>query len=221
MFCPCGGSRSSMARILVGFYAVFLSWSLCAQSEAPPTPLPKSTTVGKPAAGTSAAGKPTAGASAAIIDSIPRSFRALSLGMELQALKDALASDELFRFRGDRDVSLLPLGEQILIETTGLSYIRRAFFQFKDGKLFNMAFTLDTGLVDHYSVFTDFASKYGEPTDLNPREAVWSSGLTRVSIERPLTVKYLDMMVFGELQNQSRVKESKEAVLRKDFLDGF
>jgi len=141
--------------------------------------------------------------------------------MELQALKDALASDDLFRFRGDRDVSLLPQGEQILIETTGLSYIRRAFFQIVGGKLFNMAFTLDTGLVDHYSVFTEFTAKYGEPDDLNPREAVWSSGSTRVSIERPLTVKYLDMAVFGELQNQSQVKASKEALLRKEFLDGF
>ena len=69
-----------------------------------------------------------------------RSFRELTLGMSLDALKDALTADRLFEFRGDRDVSFLPAKEENLVETTGLSFIRRAFFQLRSGAVFIMAF---------------------------------------------------------------------------------
>jgi hypothetical protein len=76
----------------------------------------------------------------------PRQFRGMSLGMSLDDLKTALIRDWMFNFRGDRDVSFLPAREETLIETTGLSFIRRAFFQLSGGGVFMMAFTLDTRL---------------------------------------------------------------------------
>lgn len=152
---------------------------------------------------------------------LPKSYRTLSLGMNLDELKKALSADDLFYFRGDRDVSLLPQSEQTLVETIGLSFIKRAFFQLKDGKVFIMAFTLNTDKIDHYSVFTTLVQKYGEPRELNPREAVWISDTVRLSIERPLTVKYIDLQVFDTIVQASTVKESQEAVLRRDFLNDF
>jgi hypothetical protein len=152
---------------------------------------------------------------------LPRSFRDLFLGMGLEELKEALAADSYFYFRGDRDVSLLPNRGQTLIDTTGFSFIRRAYFQLKDGEVFIMAFTLDPGMVDHYSVFTSFVKKYGEPQSLDPKQAVWSSETTRVSIERPLTVKYIDLGVFNEFINESELKASSEVYLREEFLNSF
>ncbi|MDR2110370.1 MAG: hypothetical protein LBP32_03590 [Spirochaetaceae bacterium] len=152
---------------------------------------------------------------------LPRSFREIRLGMGLEELKAALQADEVFSFRGDRDVSFLPSREQSLVETTGFSFIRRAFFQLRDGELFIMAFSLDPSLVDHYSVFTTLVKKYGQPRTLDPQQAVWESGDTRVAIERPLTVKYIDMRVFKELAEESEVRESREIFLRQEFLDGF
>jgi hypothetical protein len=153
---------------------------------------------------------------------LPRSFRKLSLGMDLDALKSALQQDpSLFNFRGDRDVSFLPAREQSLVETTGFSFVRRAFFQLIDGKVFIMAFTLDSGQVDHYSVYTTFVKKYGEPQFLDPKQAVWESAETRVSIERPLTVKYLDRQIFDNIIAQSQADESIELYLREEFLRDF
>ena len=151
-------------------------------------------------------------------EALPRQFRELALGMELDELKDALIQDELFTFRGDRDVSFLPVQEQTLVETTGFSFIRRAFFQLAEGKVFNMAFTLDTRLLDHYSVYTSLVRKYGEPLSINPQEAVWESEDTRLSIERPLTLKYLDKTVFDGLIEESKTRESQELFRREEFL---
>lgn len=154
-------------------------------------------------------------------EALPRTYRAVSLGMSLEDLKDALTRDELFRFRGDRDVSFLPAREQNLVETTGLSFIKRAFFQLRSGTVFVMSFSLNTALVDYYSVFTAFVKKYGEPAALDPKQAVWESEETRVAIERPLTVKYMDMRVFNELKEQGGAEKSKETEIREDFLHGF
>ncbi|MDR2518596.1 MAG: hypothetical protein LBD13_04190 [Spirochaetaceae bacterium] len=152
---------------------------------------------------------------------LPRTYRGLSLGMSLDELKDALSQDELFRFRGDRDVSFLPAREQNLVETAGFSFIKRAFFQLRSGAVFVMAFTMNTALVDYYSVFTAFVKKYGDPAFLDPKQAVWESAETRIAVERPLTVKYIDMQVFNELREQSGAEKSKEAEIREDFLHGF
>ena len=154
-------------------------------------------------------------------EDVPRQFRDLFLGMGLDDLKLALQRDSLFAFRGDRDVSFIPIREETLIETTGMSFIRRAFFQLTEGRVFIMAFSLNPRLVDHYSIYTSLVRKYGEPDLLNPTEAVWESGDTRLSIERPLTVKYMDRRTFNSLIEESRTMESYRTYLREEFLREF
>ena len=151
----------------------------------------------------------------------PRQFRELALGMGLEDLKTALTNDNLFSFRGDRDVSWLPVREETLVETTGLSFVRRAYFQLSEGEVYIMSFTLDTRLMDHYSVFTSFLRRYGEPLILNPGESVWENEETRVSIERPLTVKYIDKTVFNRLVEESRTQRRYELLFREEFLGDF
>ena len=152
---------------------------------------------------------------------MPRQFRELALGMSLDDLRDALARDGLFRFRGERDVSFLPMRQEALVETTGNSFIRRAHFQLFEGQVFIMSFTLEPRLMDHYSLFTTFVNRYGQPITLNPTEAVWEDGYTRVAIERPLTVKYIDMTVFERLREESRTLQDWEALTREEFLAEF
>ncbi|MDR2521678.1 MAG: hypothetical protein LBC72_03885 [Spirochaetaceae bacterium] len=170
---------------------------------------------------------------------LPRTFRGMSLGMDIDALKTALTQDTSLAFRGDSDVSLLPLRRQLVIDTEGYGFIKRAFFQVEDtsapgapspaespsaastGGVFIMAFVLNTAKIDHYSVFTSFMEKYGEPVVLNPRMAIWEDGATRVFIERPLTVKYIDKAVFEKIAESAKARESAGTVLREQFLDEF
>ena len=87
--------------------------------------------------------------------------------------------------------------------------------------MFIMALTMDVNQVDHYSMFTNFVDKYGEPDYLDPRESVWENDETRISLERPLTVKYIDKRVFNDIIDESAVKESGWVQLKQDFLDEF
>jgi hypothetical protein len=156
-----------------------------------------------------------------LIPEPPRGYRTVSLGMDIDNLKEVLQEDETYQFRGDRDVSFLPIDQEDLIETSGTSFVQRAAFQLRDGSLYIFTLTLNTRLVDHYSVFTTFVQRYGQPSYLDPKEAIWESEATRVSIERPLTVKYIDKERFNDMLFNSRVIESREVQQREDFLNGF
>jgi hypothetical protein len=151
----------------------------------------------------------------------PRAFRGLSLGMELEQVKAALAADPLFRYRGDPDVSFLPQTSQPLIECAGTAWIRRAYFQFSDSRLFIMILVLDTQKIDHYSLFTALSGKYGPPVSLSPQEAVWSSEGERFSLERPLTVKYIDAAVFSRIVSGGAAEEDLEKLSRESFIGQF
>lgn len=168
-----------------------------------------------------ASGAQEAGQAAAESGALPRNFRELTLGMSLDELKAGLEKDALFNFRGDRDVSFLPARDQSLVETTGSLFIKRAFFQLRDGSLYIMAFSLNTAEVDHYSTFTQLVAKYGQPSYLDPKEAIWETGDTRIALERPLTVKYIDKKVFDDIINESLLGESRQVRLRQEFLDEF
>jgi len=152
---------------------------------------------------------------------LPRQFRNLALGMGIDDLKANLLNDDLFHFRGDRDVSFLPIRDQTLVDTTGSSFIKRAFFQLRDSEVFIMAFTLNTEVVDHYSIFMRFTERYGQPSYLDPRVAIWETEETRIAIERPLTVKYIDRTVFDDIVSESGLVESGQVRLRQEFINEF
>ncbi len=160
-------------------------------------------------------------AAASAIKPPPATFRAITLGMTVEQVKEALRKDALYRYRGDPDVSFLPLSGENLIECEGSSYLSRAYFQFANGKLYVLILVLDQRKLDHYSLFTAFTAKYGEPVSFNPTEAVWQSESVRFSLERPLTVKYIDRRVFEEQVARGAEQQDLEQLSRERFIEQF
>jgi hypothetical protein len=159
--------------------------------------------------------------SAAGSHALPMAFRNVSLGMGLDEVKAALKADPLFRYRGDPDVSFLPQTSQYLIECEGTTYLRRAYFQFADSRLFIMILVLDAQKLDHYSLFSTLTGKYGQPTSLNPQESVWQSDPVRFSLERPLTVKYIDNKTFAAILAKGGAQKDLDQLSREKFLEQF
>lgn len=151
----------------------------------------------------------------------PTAFRGVALGMTVEQVKAELRDDALYRYRGDPDVSFLPSSGESLIEVEGSSYLRRAYFQFADGALFVFILVLDPSRLDHYGLFTAFSAKYGPPTSFDPREAVWQSDTVRFSLERPLTVKYIDRRVFDAQTAGGAARQDLELLSRERFIEQF
>ncbi|MBO7486197.1 MAG: hypothetical protein J6T84_09095 [Spirochaetaceae bacterium] len=155
------------------------------------------------------------------IQPLPRKYRTMQLGMNIDDVKKALANDSIFGYRGERDVSLLPSPNRVLIETSGLSFLDRSWFQFYEDKLYTMIFKLDEDRVDFYSMFKTLNEKYGEPTSLSPDKVVWKDDSITLCLERPLTIKYIDTKVFKEIQDKAGIEKNKEEVTRQGFLDSL
>lgn len=152
---------------------------------------------------------------------LPAEYRGIQLGMTIDTVKEALKKDAIFGYRGDRDVSLLPVENRSLIESAGFSFISRSWFQFYKENLYTMIFKLNTDIIDYYSIYTRFCERYGEPLAINPQRAVWEDEHTRIVIERPLIVKYIDLTVFNELLSKSTTEQAASSVNRQSFIDGF
>ena len=90
---------------------------------------------------------------------LPAEYRSIKLGMNIDAVKEALKADAVFGYRGERDVSLLPTENRSLIESAGSYFISRSWFQFYKDNLYTMIFKLNTDTVDYYWVYCKFWEK--------------------------------------------------------------
>lgn len=162
-----------------------------------------------PADGASA--EPPAGAA-------PEGFAEIQLGLPRDSVQDLLRNSGYFRYRGDPDVSLLPTANRSVIETEGRTFVDRAFFQFSDNDLYIIILQLNRTRMDHYTVYRTLAERYGEASSVGPREITWEWDTVLLSLERPLTVKYVDRPVFEALREEAQVERSMREVTRDAFL---
>lgn len=157
-------------------------------------------------------------------ENLPTGYKSIKLGMDFEDTKDALLKEPDFGYHGDRDVSLVPGTQKILIETDaergyGSNFLKRCYFQFYNDELFIITININQDKMDYYSIFTKLVEKYGEPTTLSPSEAVWKNDSVTMSLEKPLTLKYIDNQTFEETQNYSNIQKSATEQTREMFLD--
>jgi hypothetical protein len=148
-------------------------------------------------------------------------FDVFRLGMSLAELKDALKSNSFFLYSGEPDVTLLNRPNVNLIDVPGISFMSRGVFQVVEGKLYSISLELNPEKVSYFDVYTQLTKKYGEPTALDPSSARWETASVRLSLEKPLTVKYIDMPVFQRIQKEGRAQQALEALTRDQFLGTF
>ena len=90
---------------------------------------------------------------------LPRGYGGIELGMTLDEVKEKLKKNSEFGYHGDRDVSLLPGENRVLIETDTAaghvnSFLERCYFQFYNEKLYIIIINVNRERMDHYSIFS-------------------------------------------------------------------
>jgi hypothetical protein len=153
---------------------------------------------------------------------LPRGFDSLELGMSMADIKNELLSSNDFLYRGDPDVSLLERENLSLMEVEGFGFFSSAQFQFSAGdRLYAMLLVMNPKTIDYYSIYTTLTGKYGNPTDLSPQRAYWEDGDVRISLERPVMLRYIDRALFAAVRQEGETLESYERISRDDFLSRF
>ena len=159
-------------------------------------------------------------------ENLPKGFGGVELGMSLDDTKSALKSNTDFGYAGDRDVSLLPDDARVLIETDSYNmqhhgFLTRCWFQFYEENLYSITINFNPERLDHYSLYTTLVKKYGEPDDFSPERSVWKNDDVTMSLERPLSMKYIDNGISEKLHQRALVKKNGFETMREDFLNGL
>ncbi len=157
---------------------------------------------------------------------VPKGYGGVTLGMGLDEAKKALLDNGEFGYNGDADVSLLPGDDRILIETDASAYGSAAFlsqcwFQFYEEKLYTITINFNPARLDHYSIYSSLCKKYGEPAEFSPERSVWYGDGISMSLERPLSIKYIDTKTAEKLQQKSLVEKTASEKTRDMFLEGL
>lgn len=158
--------------------------------------------------------------------SLPSGYGKVKLGMDVDSVKSALKSDHQFGYRGDRDVSLSPSSHETVIETDPTiyavySFFERCWFQFSDEKLSVITLNLNEEMMDYHSVFEELCEKYGIPDEISPKKSVWKSDSVTLSLEKPLSLKYVDAKAFKQKKESATVRETAAERARDEFLKGL
>lgn len=153
--------------------------------------------------------------------SLRRGFREIVLGSDFESAEEAIIGDMAFAYRGRPDISLSLSQEDTVIDTRGRGYVDRGLFAFHEDRLFSISLYLQQQRLDYFQVFNQLTERYGDPVTLDPERAIWEDARTRIELERPLTVRYLDVETFRARRDEARTRQAIEDITRDDFLDEF
>ena len=85
--------------------------------------------------------------------------------------------------------------------------------------MYVITINLNKEKIDHYSIFTTLKEKYGEPLSVTPEKSVWKNDFVTMTLEKPLTLKYINNQIYEELQQYSTVQKSAAEITQQMFLD--
>ncbi len=152
---------------------------------------------------------------------LSRNYRGIELDMPPEQVQNLLLADPWFEYRGDASVSLLERPRASVIDAGGSLFISRGLFQFEEEALAAIILELNPEKIDWYTMYRTLENKYGPPVELNPEKIWWTDGITRIALERPLTVKYLDLEVFESALEEQEDRRTWYETAREDFIKEF
>jgi hypothetical protein len=154
---------------------------------------------------------------------LPRGYGGITLGMSYSEVDALVQEDAAFGYRGTPDVTMaLPPGQRLLQAPGNPSGpYALCTFHFLEDKLYIITLGLNRSRTDHYSIFTALSERYGPPSSLNPAKSVWDDGDVTVTLERPLTLKYVDAAAFQSISDASSAAVAEREESRVRFSDAL
>ncbi|QEN03245.1 hypothetical protein EW093_00505 [Thiospirochaeta perfilievii] len=118
-------------------------------------------------------------------------------------------------------MSMLLTDNRSIIESKGSVYIDNGYFQFYKDVLYTITLILDTKKIDYHTIYTTFTDKYGKHTSLNPKVVTWQDDRVKITLEKPLTIKYVSLVEFNEILESDTTEKAIQERLREDFINEF
>lgn len=149
---------------------------------------------------------------------LPDRYRTISLGMTMEQVKTKLENDTIYNYRGERDVSLLPSENKSIIETSSDTWLENCWFQFYNNELYSIIINYNPEKFDYNTIYNQLIDKYGLHNEMDPTKAIWEDDFVIMSLEKPISVKYINKKIFNDIRTQATVEKTKEEETRDSIL---
>lgn len=148
----------------------------------------------------------------------PWGYGELKLGESYERIRELLEQSNDFQYNSQR---MSWTADSPTISAEGRGHIRKGYFQFHDQKLYSIILVLDENKLDYYTLFNTFEKRYGAFSELSPAQVKWTGNSSSLALEKPLTVKYLDLELHRQFLDTSMVDKAEGEVSREGFLEKF
>ncbi len=159
---------------------------------------------------------------------LPFGFTTIYLGITFEEVKKAISMNRYFQAFEEPEIYTVPQGVDRVIlvygsldERTNYQFIREGYFQFNENdELISINLYLNPDVLDYFTLYQLHEQKYGTPEMLNPQKAEWIDSNVTISLEKPLTVKYLKSPDARKVEEILDLANEREK-LYEDFLSSF
>lgn len=147
-------------------------------------------------------------------------FGGILLRADYESVIALLESSDVFNYLHPTLSWPSPDSPVIDVEGNG-RFVKKGYFQFHNKKLYSITLELNQFSLDYYTLFNRFKIKYGDYALLSPQQVKWQSPIYSLALEKPLTIKYLDLEVHQQFMDQSQAGKSQAELTRDQFLEQF
>lgn len=138
---------------------------------------------------------------------LARGYRGVELSMQMDKVSEILRRDRLLEVDIRTDFGDLDEEPYHVIKARNVPYITSVYYQFGTTQsvkkqLFAIVIHFNSRYNDFHSILNKMKKKYRDPELLTPNTAVWSDGKTKIIVNAPSTVKYIDINLYRIMQRE-------------------
>ena len=151
----------------------------------------------------------------------PLGFLSIKLNMNKENVIVRLSKESIFDTSDQEKLSFRNEPDKEILKIRGINFIKMAYFHFYNDILFQITLDLDMNKISYYDVLIKLQNKYGKPIKFTPETANWENNTIKLSLQRPVILKYISINISKELLEESKESSNFYKISREKFLNSL
>lgn len=154
-------------------------------------------------------------------NTLPRNYRGVELLESYETVMSKLKSDTLLLVDPDSDFGDMDEENPELIKAKIPPYIRHAYYQFYENKLFVISLFFDKKYFSYTSMYQNLKQKYGKPIYYDSKNTIWENQNTWLILDNLPSLKYIDREVFQKIKETNKRNLYPKDMILDKILEGL
>lgn len=143
------------------------------------------------------------------------------LGADINEIIDLLKNDSSLTPKTDPESDISEEVNEYFISLMPTRFFDNFYFQFINKKCYLIRIIYSKKYFSYLKLYNKLKGKYGIPSILSSKKAVWINNEKSISLERPTVIKYIDNKLYNETEKvESKIEKTDESLI-ETFLNNL